>query len=61
MVYMQAFLASGFIALAGAGGGVIALNLHTASPRIMAVAIASAVVGILGGGLMLARMAQGRR
>jgi uncharacterized membrane protein YjjB (DUF3815 family) len=61
MGYVRSFLASGFIALAGAGGGVIALNLHTASPRIMAVAIASAVVGILGGGLVLAWMAQGQR
>jgi hypothetical protein len=58
MGYVRALLASGFIALAGAGGGVIALNLHTASPRIMTAGVLSAVVGIIGGALVLGRIGQ---
>jgi len=60
MGYVRAFVASGFIALAGAGGGVIALNLRTASPRIMTVAILSAVVGIVGGALGLGGLNRSR-
>ncbi|HUZ75609.1 MAG TPA: hypothetical protein VMU87_21700 [Stellaceae bacterium] len=53
MGYIRGFFISGCVALAGAGGGVIALNLHSSSPRIMAVGIASAVIGIIGGGIAL--------
>jgi hypothetical protein len=54
MGYIRGFFISGCCALAGAGGGVIVANLHTSSPRLMAAGIASAVVGIVGGGLGLA-------
>ena len=53
MGFIRGFFASGCIALAGAGGGVIVFNLHTASPRLMAAGIISAVIGIVGGGLAL--------
>jgi len=53
MDYLRGLFISGCIALAGAGGAVIAFNLHTVSPRLMAVGIASAAAGILAGGLTL--------
>jgi hypothetical protein len=53
MGYVRGFFVSGCIALAGAGGGVIAMNLGTSSPRLLAAGIISAVVGIIGGGLGL--------
>ncbi len=53
MGYIRGFFISGCIALAGAGGGVIVANLHTASPRLMAAGIVSAVIGIIGGGIAL--------
>jgi len=55
MGYVRAVLASGFIALAGAGGGVIAVNLHTGSPRLLTAGIVSAVVGIVGGAFSLGK------
>lgn len=61
MGYVRGFFVSGCIALAGAGGGAIALNLHSASPRIMAVGIASAVVGIIGGAIGLGGLGQRRK
>jgi hypothetical protein len=53
MGYVRGFFVSGCIALAGAGGGVIAMNLGSSSPRLLAAGIISAVVGIIGGGLGL--------
>ena len=55
MRYVRGGLASGFIALAGAGGGVIALNVHTASPRLMTAGILGAIVGIIGGAFSLGK------
>jgi hypothetical protein len=55
MEYLRGFFIAGCVALAGAGGGVIALNLHTASPRIMGIGAAAAAIGIIGGGLALGR------
>ena len=59
MGYLRGFFVSGCVALAGAGGGVIALNLHTASPRLMAAGIAGAVIGIIGGGVGLGKPVTG--
>jgi hypothetical protein len=59
MGYVRAVLASGFIALAGAGGGVIVANLHSSSPRLMTAGIVSAVIGILGGALSLGKLGSG--
>jgi hypothetical protein len=53
--YLRGFFIAGCVALAGAGGGVIALNLHTASPRILGIGLAASFIGILGGGLALGR------
>ena len=54
MGYVRGLFVSACIALAGAGGGVIAMNLHSASPRLMTAGIVSAVLGIIGGGWGLA-------
>jgi hypothetical protein len=54
MAYVRGFFISGCIALAGAGGGVIAMNLSTSSPRLMTAGVISALVGIIGGGVGLA-------
>jgi hypothetical protein len=53
--YLRGVISAGLIALGGAGGAVIAMNLHTSSPRIMAAGIISAIVGIVGGGVALNR------
>lgn len=53
--YLLGFIGAGFVALAGAGGAVIAMNLPTQSPRLMTAGIASAVIGIVVGGLTLKR------
>jgi hypothetical protein len=53
MGYVRGFFVSACIALAGAGGGVIALNIQTASPRLMAAGIAGALIGIIGGAVGL--------
>ena len=55
MDYVRGYLVAGLLALAGAGGAVIAVNLHTESPRLMGAGIACAIVGITGGGLLLGR------
>jgi len=55
MQYLRAYLVAVLIALAGTGGGLIILNLKTASPRLMAAGIAAVVIGIAGGGLALGR------
>ncbi len=55
MDYLRGIFISFCIALAGAGGAVIALNLSTGSPRIMGAGIAAAIVGILVGGIALGR------
>jgi hypothetical protein len=34
---------------------VIAMNLHTSSPRLMAAGVVSAIIGIIGGGIALSR------
>jgi hypothetical protein len=56
MDYLRGFVVAMLMALAGTGGAVIALNFHTASPRLLGVGIACAVLGILGGGLALGRV-----
>ena len=48
--YLRGLIGAGLIALAGAGGGAIAMNLHSSSPRLMAAGIISAIIGIVGGG-----------
>ena len=53
--YLRGIISAGLIALGGAGGAVIAMNLHSSSPRLMAAGIASAVIGILGGGFAISR------
>lgn len=53
--YLRGVVSAGLIALGGAGGAVIALNLHTASPRLMTAGVVSAIIGILGGGAVLTR------
>lgn len=55
MDYVRGIFISFCIALAGAGGAVIALNLSTASPRLLTAGVASAVVGIVVGGWVLGR------
>jgi lysylphosphatidylglycerol synthetase-like protein (DUF2156 family) len=55
MDYLRGFVVVVLVALAGTGGAVIVLNLHTASPRLMAAGIAAAVVGIIGGSIALGR------
>lgn len=52
--YLQGLVVAGLIALGGAGGATVAMNLHSGSPRLLHDGIASAVIGILGGGLLLA-------
>jgi hypothetical protein len=49
--YLRGIISAGLIALGSAGGAVIAMNLHSSSPRLMAAGIASAIIGILGGGI----------
>jgi hypothetical protein len=56
MEYVRGYLVAGLLALAGAGGAVIAINLHTGSPRLMGAGVACAIVGIGGGGLTLGRL-----
>jgi hypothetical protein len=41
-------------ALGGAGGAVIAMNLHSGSPRLMTAGVTSAIIGMLGGAIGLA-------
>lgn len=55
MEYFRGFIIAGLLALGGAGGAVIVINVHTASPRLMAAGLAAAAVGIIGGGLALGR------
>jgi hypothetical protein len=62
MDYVRGLVIAGLIAFAGAGGGVVALNLRTASPRLVAAGMLAAAVGIIGGGLALGRsLGQGPR
>jgi hypothetical protein len=51
--YLRGIISAGLIALGGAGGAVIAMNLDSSSPRLMTAGIISAVVGIVGGGISL--------
>ena len=51
--YLRGIISAGLIALGGAGGAVIAMNLHSSSPRLMTAGVISALVGILGGGVSL--------
>lgn len=51
--YLRGLISAGLVALGGAGGAVIAMNLHTSSPRLMAAGVASAIIGILGGGFAM--------
>jgi hypothetical protein len=51
--YLRGIISAGLIALGGAGGAVIAMNLHSSSPRLMTAGIISAMVGIVGGGISL--------
>ena len=53
--YLRGIVGAGLIALGGAGGAIIAINLHTSSPRLMAAGIISAVIGIVGGGITMGR------
>ena len=55
MQYVRAFVVVVLVALAGTGGAVVALNLRTSSPRLMAAGIAASVIGIIGGALALGR------
>jgi hypothetical protein len=55
MDFLRGIVTAGLIALAGAGGAVIALNLHSSSPRLMGAGIAAGAVGVIGGGVLLAR------
>lgn len=55
MDYLRGLITAGLVALAGAGGGVVALNIHSNSPRLMAAGIGAAIIGILAGGFMLTR------
>ena len=47
---------AGSLSLGGGGLAVAALNLHTASPRLLGVGIAAAAIGTLCGALGLARL-----
>lgn len=58
---VRGLLIAGLIALGGAGGAVIALNLDTSSPRRIEAGVAAAVIGIGGGGLLLARLGAGSK
>lgn len=53
--YLRGIIAAGLIALGGAGGAVIAMNMYTSSPRLMEAGIASAIIGIFGGGVVISR------
>jgi hypothetical protein len=53
--YLRGIISAGLIALGGAGGAVIAMNLHSSSPRLMAAGLMSAMIGIVGGGISLTR------
>jgi len=53
--YLRDLISVGLIALAGAGGGVIAMNLHSSSPRLMAAGIVSAIIGIFAGAAAMSR------
>ncbi|HUK07176.1 MAG TPA: hypothetical protein VLX09_04835 [Stellaceae bacterium] len=50
------FFIAGSLALGGAGLAIAALNLYTASPRLMSAGVAAAIVGTLLGGLGLIRL-----
>lgn len=52
--YLRGLVTAGLIALGGAGGASVAMNLHSSSPRLLYDGIAAAVIGILGGGVLLA-------
>jgi hypothetical protein len=56
MDYLRGFTVAVLLGLAGTGGAVIATNLHSGSPRLVAAGIACAVAGIVGGGLVLGRI-----
>jgi hypothetical protein len=56
MKIMLPFFIAGSLALGGGGVAVVALNLHTASPRIMAVGIVASVLGTFCGALGLRRL-----
>jgi hypothetical protein len=51
--YMRGVVTAGLVALGGTGGAVIAMNLYTSSPRLMAAGVISAIIGILGGGFAI--------
>jgi len=53
--YLRGLFSAGLIALGGAGGAVIAMNLHTSSPRLMTAGIAAAILGIVGGGFAISK------
>jgi len=55
MEYVRGFFTACCLSLSGAGGAVIGLNLHTASPRLLGAGVAAAVIGVMGGGLALGR------
>jgi hypothetical protein len=58
---VRGMLVAGLIALGGAGGAVFALNLDTTSPRRLAAGVIAAVIGIGGGGILLARFGAGSK
>ncbi len=53
--YLRGIISAGLIALGGAGGAVMAINLHSSSPRLMTAGIVSAMIGIVGGGISLSK------
>jgi hypothetical protein len=56
MKFILPLFIAGSLALGGGGVAVAALNLHTGSPRLLGVAIAAAVLGILFGAFGLRRL-----
>jgi hypothetical protein len=53
VTYLRGIVSAGLIALGGAGGAVIAMNLRSGSPRFMTASVISAIIGIVGGGVVL--------
>jgi hypothetical protein len=45
--YLRGLIGAGLIAFGGAGGPVIAINLHTSNPLLMAAGVISAIIGVL--------------
>ncbi|HXQ50067.1 MAG TPA: hypothetical protein VN802_03145 [Stellaceae bacterium] len=58
---LRGLLIAGFIALGGAGGALMGLSLDLMSPRRVAAGAVLAIIGICGGGLLLARRGAGSK